>query len=239
MDWAKGRKNDAPSEQSVKRPRCNRVSPLGEIEATHHKGALMGNRGDLHAPNGSLGRNWRGKRWLSCVLDNGGWHVPMDQPGHYYPLFFHDEAVALAAGHRPCGACRSKALKSFLGAWAIGSEAKAIVPFSIRDFDQALHISRLSEAKDRPITQLSNLPDGVFVWSPLKDRRPSLIFEGRLWPWRHGSYDEAITPADFPDRCFVLTPSVAVSALRGGYRPLIHPDLQRVAISSCPTNRAE
>jgi hypothetical protein len=81
----------------------------------------MGNRGDLHAPDGSLGRQWRSRRWISCLLDNGdGWKAPMDEPGHYYPLFFHDETVALAAGHRPCGECRPDALTAFMAAWKAG-----------------------------------------------------------------------------------------------------------------------
>ena len=30
----------------------------------------------------------------------------MWEPGRWTPLFFWDEAVAFAAGHRPCALCR-------------------------------------------------------------------------------------------------------------------------------------
>lgn len=40
--------------------------------------------------------------WISCVLDwRGGWRDVMP-PGRWTPLFFLDEATALAAGHRSC-----------------------------------------------------------------------------------------------------------------------------------------
>ena len=35
-----------------------------------------------------------------------GRRVVFDTKGHYTPLFFLDEAVAFAAGHRPCAECR-------------------------------------------------------------------------------------------------------------------------------------
>lgn len=98
MDETDGLPFGATGCTKLKRPRQNRVTPFGTIEATHHKGTLMGNRGDLHAPDGTLGRPWRSSRWISCLLDTGdGWKAPMDKPGRNYPLFFLDEAVALAA----------------------------------------------------------------------------------------------------------------------------------------------
>jgi hypothetical protein len=35
-------------------------------------------------------------------------------PGLYTELFFLDEAVALAAGHRPCAECRRERFKAFV-----------------------------------------------------------------------------------------------------------------------------
>lgn len=136
MDRAEGLPPDAPCGSAVKRPRQNRVTPFGTIEATSYKGALMGNRGDLHAPDGTLGRQWRSRRWLSCALDGNGWKAPMDTPGHYYPLFFHDEAVALAAGHRPCGACRPDALATFIAAWKAGHGFDAHDWVPLREIDR-------------------------------------------------------------------------------------------------------
>ena len=103
---------------SLPRPLCNRVTPFGQLIATSSRGALMGNRGKLLAPDGSLrsGR-WTTESWVCCRLEFRGWRVPLWQPGHYMPLFFFDEAVALAAGHRPCGQCRHQDLTRFKQAW--------------------------------------------------------------------------------------------------------------------------
>ncbi len=40
------------------------------------------------------------------------------QPHHYTVLFFHDEAVSLAAGHRPCALCRREAYDAYRNALA-------------------------------------------------------------------------------------------------------------------------
>ena len=44
--------------------------------------------------------------WITCVLRFRDWRHPLDQPHVWTPLFFLDDAVALAAGHRPCATCR-------------------------------------------------------------------------------------------------------------------------------------
>ncbi|MBM7048362.1 hypothetical protein [Rhizobium lusitanum] len=64
------------------------------------RGTLMGNRGDLHSADGSIGRTWKLKRWISRTLHSPiGYRVAFDTPGRYTPLFFADEVTALAAGH--------------------------------------------------------------------------------------------------------------------------------------------
>ena len=66
----------------------------------------MGNRGRLHDNRRRLvTTGWRSRAWLICVLEFRGRHRTIMAPGHYTELFFLDEAVALAAGHRPCGEC--------------------------------------------------------------------------------------------------------------------------------------
>ena len=40
--------------------------------------------------------------WITCALQFRDWRLPQWQPHHFTVLFFHDEAVSLAAGHRPC-----------------------------------------------------------------------------------------------------------------------------------------
>ena len=39
--------------------------------------------------------------------------VGLARPGRWTPLFFLDDAVALAAGHRPCGECRYTAYRAY------------------------------------------------------------------------------------------------------------------------------
>ena len=92
-------------------PLQNRVLPTGEIVShTSKAGLFMGNRGILHDASRTLGKSrWKHKNWIICVTEfKGRERTPMTN-GTYTELFFLDDAVALAAGHRPCGECRRKA----------------------------------------------------------------------------------------------------------------------------------
>lgn len=218
MDGTEGLTLVAPGCSGVKRPRQNRVTPFGTIEATHHRGSLMGNRGDLHAPDGSLGKQWRSRRWISCLLDTGdGWKAPMDAPGHYYPLFFHDEAVALAAGHRPCGECRPEALAAFIAAWKVGQGYKASDWVPLREIDRQLHHARLAEMRHRRRVDVASLPDGVFVWCPTLDSRAMLAFGGLFYPWSHAGYSESLPVNGDHGSTYLLTPSMMTRAIHAGY----------------------
>lgn len=221
MDGTEGLPLDAPGCNGVKRPRQNRVTPFGTIEATHHRGSLMGNRGDLHAPDGSLGKQWRSRRWISCLLDTcDGWKAPMDTPGHYYPLFFHDEAVALAAGHRPCGECRPDALAAFVAAWKKGHGYKPSDWVPLREIDRQLHHARLAEMRHRRRVDVASLPDGVFVWRPSQDSRPMLKTQAQLLPWSHTGYSESLRVTADAACTYLLTSSPITAALAAGYKPI-------------------
>jgi hypothetical protein len=91
-------------------PLQNRVLPTGEIVAHPARGTLTGNRGILHGADRTLGsRRWAHPHWISCTLTwKGIRRVPMT-PGTWTELFFLDEAVALAAGHRPCACAQAAA----------------------------------------------------------------------------------------------------------------------------------
>jgi len=230
MDQAESLALDAPSDATVKRPRQNRCTPLGAIEATPHKGTLMGNRGDLHAVDGTLGRPWRSERWLSCVLDGGGWKAPMDTPGHNYPLFFYDEAVALAAGHRPCGQCRASALAAFIVAWKVGHGFDQHEWVALKQIDHACHRARVAERRARLHKHLFDMPDGSFVLSPEIESRPLLVCADHLWPWQHGGYSEPIPRRMAPAGCIQVTPEPLVATLRAGYSAVASANLQLVAI---------
>ena len=81
----------------------NRVNPFGELFATPARGTLMGNRGGvIHNAAQQIVRQYRSRQWITCKLEFKGRRRKVMTPGLYTELFFLDEAVALAAGHRPC-----------------------------------------------------------------------------------------------------------------------------------------
>src|ERR1700731_758605 len=87
-----------------RRPLQNRVTPFGDVVAISQRGLYIGNRGIIHDPATKtlLGRRWTTKAWLVCVLDYKGRRRELMGGRSWTELFFLDEAVALAAGHRPC-----------------------------------------------------------------------------------------------------------------------------------------
>lgn len=92
------------------------MTPFGEIVAIGQRGLFMGNRGSLHQDR-TIVRRWQVRRWITCLLEFKGWVAPKWEPGRWTPLFFWDEAVALAAGHRPCALCRRGDFDAWLDAW--------------------------------------------------------------------------------------------------------------------------
>ena len=158
-------------------PLRNRVSPSGEIFATTHRGTMYGNRGVLHNDDLALVRRFQVRRWLVCVLEFRGRRRPVLRPGRYTELFFLDEAVALAAGHRPCAECRHLAYQSFRIAWATALALPAKP--AADDTDQVLHRERrlAGGARITYPAPLSELPDGVFI-----------VRDGDFWLPRRSHY---------------------------------------------------
>ncbi|MDG1861810.1 MAG: hypothetical protein P8J02_01095 [Yoonia sp.] len=106
----------------------NRVLPTGEIVADAGRGTLTGNRGILHREGRVLGTaRWTHKAWICCVLDWQDRKREVMTGRNWTELFFLDEAVAFAAGHRPCGYCRRANYTRFAEAWAkaYGAPSKA------------------------------------------------------------------------------------------------------------------
>ncbi|MEO5745071.1 MAG: hypothetical protein ABIQ53_10875 [Terracoccus sp.] len=207
-------------------PAGNRVSPFGNIVAAPGRGGWMGNRGVLHAGTGArvTVRSHRGRAWITCVLDFRGRRVPQWQPGRYTPLFFLDEALSLAAGHRPCAECRRVDFNEFRSAWArFTGEA---VPPRAPQLDAVLHGQRMPLGPDdRPLFRSSwpGLPDGAFV---LVEQGPAVVVHDRLIPWRaDNTYGP---PVGRPRRgtASVITPPASLGALRAGY-PVQIADPQR------------
>lgn len=196
----------------------NRVRPTGEIVADPWRGRLMGNRGCLHDPQGRLGTaRWRTRAWVCCLIAFRGRHRPPMPPGRYTALFFTDEAVALAAGHRPCGECRRPAYQAFRRAWA----GAGLPGPTLAVADRHLHAARVGRDRRqiRHRAPVRDLPDGVFV---IRGDLPSLIWRGLLWPWEHGAYR---APVALPgSEITVLTPAPVVATIAAGYAPDVRPD---------------
>ena len=100
-------------------PLQNRVTPFGDVVAIPQRGLYTGNRGIIHDPATKmlLGRRWTSKAWLVCVLDYEGRRRELMGGRSWTELFFLDEAVAFAAGHRPCFFCRPADAQAFRAAW--------------------------------------------------------------------------------------------------------------------------
>jgi hypothetical protein len=107
-------------------PLQNRVTPFGDIVAIPQRGIFTGNRGIIHDPaiGTLLTRRWASKAWLVCLCKFKGRRRAVMGRRSWTELFFLDEAVAFAAGHRPCFVCRRQAAEAFRDAWAQAREAK-------------------------------------------------------------------------------------------------------------------
>lgn len=198
-------------------PRANRVQPDGTFLAVPARGLFTGNRGILHDAQGVIGTaRWRHKAWICCTLDlrPGRAPLPLAAPGHYTPLFFDDEAVALAAGHRPCAECRRDAFRAF---------AAALGGLRAPDIDRLLHAARVDPAtrsQRRQAEQAEDLPDGAFV---RHQGRACLIRGDAALPHAPGGYGP---PLPRPrGAVMVLTPAPTLRALQAGYSPRLHPSV--------------
>ena len=197
-------------------PRRNRVTPEGEIVADPSRGTLMGNRGRLHRPDGTLGAaRWTTKAWIACALSFGDRRRTIMAPGSYTELFFLDEATAYAAGHRPCGECRRADYTAFRTCWeAVHGPARA------PGIDAALHAARTraDRAKVTFVTQAATLPDGTMIRTAAG---PSLLWGTASLSWTPAGYGPAQVRPDDPVE--VLTPAPVVTLFRAGLRPAVHP----------------
>ena len=193
-------------------PARNRVTPLGDIVTIPLRGAWTGNRGILHRAR-EIVRFHASNLWIVCALEfRGRWHEQW-RPRHFTWLYFHDEAVAFAAGHRPCAECRHAAYQSYRAAWAEGLGSG--LP-SAKQINGRLHGERIHRGTHRRrFHELPwrGLPDGTFV---LLDDTPALVVGDALRLWTHAGYgEERARPRAGTAR--VVTPPSTVAALRAGY----------------------
>ncbi|WP_299397424.1 hypothetical protein [Pelagibius sp.] len=204
-------------------PLQNRVTPFSTIEAADSRGLVMGNRGCLHDSNRALrSQGWRTKSWIICRLDWKGRRRPLMTPGTWTELFFLDEAVALAAGHRPCGYCRREDYREFLACWAAGTGWDQTRPLRQPDVDARLHAERIGRQGRQRYhdARLDRLQDGCFVLLS-DDPTPYLVYGADLYPWSHSGYGPPVRqPAGAT--VSVITPAPTVAALAAGYSPIVH-----------------
>ncbi|MDE3028438.1 MAG: hypothetical protein KGH84_08570 [Paracoccaceae bacterium] len=196
-------------------PRQNRVTPEGEILAVAARGMFMGNRGCLHDAGGNLGAaRWRHPHWVCCVLAFKGRKRALMQPRRYTELFFLDEAVAMAAGHRPCAECRRAEYEQFRAAFPGG-------PLAAPEMDRVLHAARVLPRHQQVfVSDISALPDGAYV--KFQHRNEALLVHGtHLLPYTPEGYGVALARPP-SGSVKVLTPHPTVAALAAGYRPILH-----------------
>ncbi|CAJ1501227.1 hypothetical protein [[Mycobacterium] burgundiense] len=184
-----------PEHTATRVPQCNRVSPDGTIFSTPARGAYMGNRADP-------------RRWLVCEL-----YVDRVLKAPRTKLFFLDEAVALAAGHRPCQTCRRDCYQTYMAAVQHTHAVRGA-----QELDQLLNAARKSSYAH---VSVGSLPDGTFVALGAADYR--LVWRGALHRWAPHGYVDSVALADVePDTVVVLTPEPSLAALHNGYPVDVH-----------------
>lgn len=198
-------------------PARNRVDPFGDVVAAPGLGAWMGNRGRLHdgAQRRDVRRHHVGRAWITCALDFRGRRVRQWDPGHYTPLFFLDEALALAAGHRPCAECRRGDYTRFRDLVA-GAHRTAHLPAT--GLDRLLHEERWdSRRRTRRLHAYAwaDLPVGSYV---LLASGPALVRGDDLLAWQpDNTYAASALERPRSGTASVITPPSSVEALRAGY----------------------
>jgi hypothetical protein len=177
----------------------------------------MGNRGGaLHNEAREIVRQFKSRQWITCVLEFKGRRRTVMSPRLYTELFFLDEAVALAAGHRPCAECRRGRYNEFREAWKSAGMGLLSAPA----IDLELHRARVDQ-RGRKVTweaPLGALPDGCFVE---KGNSSYLVHGGDLLQWAQEGYVSRHSRGN-DEIVKVLTPEPIVQCIRHGFIPGIH-----------------
>ena len=198
----------------------NRVDPWGDIFRSPARGTMMGNRGGaLHNDRREIVRPFKSRRWIACVLEFRNRRRSVMTPGRYTELFFLDEAVAFAAGHRPCAECRRERFNAFRSAWKrrVGAD----------EIDLELHRARVDSQRNKVtcVAALHSLPNGCFVQ---REGKAWLVWDDALALWTAEGYTQRdVRPKRL--NVTVLTPQPIVECFRQGYEPATHDSLRTVA----------
>lgn len=206
--------------------RRNRVDPWGDLHARPSRGLFTGNRGCLVDDMRVLKRHHNGSLWITCVTEFRDWQHELDAPRTWTPLFFLDDAVALAAGHRPCGLCRRADYLSYRA--AVTSGTGSVDPVLATELNRRLARERLrrgrglSRSSDRILERdrLSDLPTGAVI----ADSEPGdalLVLDDELRPFSFEGWGPPV-PRPRHIEVHVLTPPTTILALHNGFVPRLH-----------------
>lgn len=204
----------------------NRVDPFGDLHSVGDRGIFTGNRECLVDDHGNIVHHHRGNLWITCVLQYADWRSPLAAPRHWTPLFFLDDAVALAGGHRPCGLCRRGEYNAYQS--AVMRSLNLQNPLSAAELNIRLAGERLTRgrgqdrASDRKIwsQDISALPEGSVILGP--DGQPTLVLDDRLMLFGFRGWTDP-RPRLLKQEVSVLTPPTSVAALQHGFAPVLHP----------------
>jgi hypothetical protein len=206
-------------------PRRNRIDPWSDLHAAVGRGLLTGNRGCLVDDEGNVVRHHHSPLWISCVTEFRGWRHPLAAPHRWTPVFFLDDAVALAAGHRPCAFCRRDAYRAYRD--AVTKSLASTKPLLAAALDRRLVDERhrrgrgLDRAADRLVweARIEDLPSGTVVVDD--DRSARLLIDDRMLAF---TFDGWTAPTSRPriGTAHVLTPPTSVAALANGFSPMLH-----------------
>ncbi len=195
------------------------------------RGMFTGNRGCLVDDDENVVRHHgTNLLWITCRLHFRDWRVGLARPGRWTPLFLLDDAVALAAGHRPCSTCRRADYVAYRD--AVSESLDTSKPPSATELNRRLAAERMrpgrgmERAKDRLLwrAQPQTLPAGTVVLDG--QRRPCLWTGSGLQPFGFDGWG-APMPASSGE-LDVLTPPTSVAALRHGFEPTMHPSAHTV-----------
>jgi hypothetical protein len=211
-------------------PRRNRIDPWGDLHAVAARGMFTGNRGCVVDDHERVVRHHGSSLWIICRTEFRDWRWPLARPRRWTPLFFLDDAVALAAGHRPCATCRRQDYLSYRDAVTLSLDAAE--PLRAWQLNERLNRERLSpgrglsRASDRIVWKapFASVPDGTVILD--EERNPCLVRGDELLRFTFAAWIVA-APRSRQGTATILTPPTSVAALRHGYLPTLHPSAVR------------
>ena len=213
-------------------PFQNRVTPFSKIEISPAKGMFTGNRGILHNENRELVcGTWKHKNWIVCSLEYRGIRRQVMTGRTWTELFFLDEAVAFAAGHRPCAECLPHDYRKFRDAWQHAhSETLNGARPSAKYMDEMLHSERVDRIKGvrTVVAKLKDLPSGAFVAFQDSPQTAWLVHENKLRKWEHNGYNESLSVAPDTELILITPPSIVKILTTGTYRLTLHGTINEI-----------